>query len=50
MHMFHAVEKGVILAPLWDSNTVKDPTMTNQRFIRDYVVHLLRSAFPNLTK
>jgi len=49
MHMFGTIESGAITIPLWDSNTIKDPTMTNQRFIREFVITMLRSAFPNLT-
>jgi hypothetical protein len=50
MHMFGTIESGAITVPLWDSATVQDPTMTNQRFMREYIVNLLRSAFPNLSQ
>lgn len=50
MHMFGTIETGAITVPLWDPAVVQDPTMTNQRFMREYVSTLLRNAFPNLTK
>jgi len=47
--MFETVEGGGIRVPLWDPNTLPDPSMTNQKFLRHYVVNLLGSAFTNLT-
>jgi exportin-1 len=35
-------------APLWNTKEITDPTMTNQRFLRDYVCKLLIKSFPNL--
>jgi len=49
LEMFSAVESGCIQVPLWDLNTITDPTMNNQRFLRDYVMNLLGSAFGNLS-
>jgi exportin-1 len=48
--MFDTVESGGIHVPLWDPATLQDPTMTNPKFLRQYVITLLGSAFPNLTK
>eukprot|EP01117_Protostelium_nocturnum_P011324 TRINITY_DN4108_c0_g1_i1.p1 TRINITY_DN4108_c0_g1~~TRINITY_DN4108_c0_g1_i1.p1 ORF type:complete len:1068 (-),score=171.31 TRINITY_DN4108_c0_g1_i1:50-3253(-) len=47
--MFSAVEKGTVAVPLWDESNTNDPAMTNQRFLREYVINLLTRAFPNLT-
>lgn len=47
--LFHAVESNAVTIPLWDTAAVQDPTMTNQKFLREYVMNLLSSAFPNLT-
>lgn len=48
--MFNEVESGSVNIPLWDINMIPDSTMTNQKFLREYVINLLVSAFPNLTK
>jgi len=48
-YMFTTVENGAVTVPLWESTTISDPTMTNQRYMREYVMNLLRSAFPNFT-
>jgi len=48
LQMFNAVESGIVVTPLWDS-TIHDPTMNNQMFLRNYVIDLLSSSFPNLT-
>lgn len=45
--MFLVVETNVVKVPLWDQATIQDPTMTNQRFLREYVANFLQ--FPNLT-
>lgn len=47
MHMFTSVQNGTVNTPLWDSS-VSDPTMNNERFLREYVTSLLSSAFTNL--
>jgi len=49
MHMFGTIESGAITVPLWDTATVQDQTMMNQRYMREYVGNMLRNAFPNLT-
>eukprot|EP01114_Cavostelium_apophysatum_P018509 TRINITY_DN573_c0_g1_i3.p1 TRINITY_DN573_c0_g1~~TRINITY_DN573_c0_g1_i3.p1 ORF type:complete len:800 (-),score=222.53 TRINITY_DN573_c0_g1_i3:116-2515(-) len=49
LQCFHTVEQGRINVPLWDPATVQDPSMTNQKFMREYVVNLLAGAFKNLT-
>lgn len=40
----------MINIPLWDPATNQDPNMTNKIFLREYVVQLLTSAFPNLNQ
>lgn len=47
--MFRSVDSGQINVPLWDPNTVNDPTMTNQKYVREFIVNLLSTSFPNLT-
>jgi exportin-1 len=49
LKMFNEVESGSVNIPLWDINMIPDSTMTNQKFLREYVINLLVSAFPNLT-
>jgi len=46
--MFHAVEGGLVKAPLWDTNALPDPTMTNQRYLRQFVENCL--TMTNVTK
>jgi len=46
--LFNHVDSGLIVVPLWDQTAVPDPTMTNQKYIREYVINLLSNAFPNL--
>jgi len=50
LKMFNAVESGRISAPLWDATKIIDPSMTNQKFLRQYVANLLGSSFKNLTQ
>lgn len=45
--MFTAVESGAVKVRLWDPAAIPDPTMTNQRFLREYVARFLQ--FPNLS-
>ncbi|RKO87879.1 CRM1 C terminal-domain-containing protein [Blyttiomyces helicus] len=47
-HMFATVDSGQITAPLFNPATVPNPAMTNQEFIREYVVNLLQTAFPHI--
>eukprot|EP01130_Rhizamoeba_saxonica_P016761 TRINITY_DN7811_c0_g1_i1.p1 TRINITY_DN7811_c0_g1~~TRINITY_DN7811_c0_g1_i1.p1 ORF type:complete len:1054 (-),score=219.08 TRINITY_DN7811_c0_g1_i1:70-3231(-) len=49
LEMVRAVDSGKISVPLWEQGT-QDPTMTNQRFLREYMMHLLSQAFPNLAQ
>jgi len=49
LQCFNAVESGAIMIPLWDTNVVQDPTMSNAKFMPEFVTNLLASAFPNLT-
>ncbi|CAG8578666.1 1451_t:CDS:10, partial [Acaulospora morrowiae] len=46
--MFSLVETGAVQAPLFNPSDVPDPNMTNQRFLREYVMNLLQNAFPHL--
>lgn len=46
--LFGLVEMGLIHAPLYSSRQSQDPHISNVTFLRDYVVDLLRSAFPHL--
>ncbi|RKP08205.1 Crm1-F1 [Thamnocephalis sphaerospora] len=46
--MFELVESGAVVAPLFDRSQVSDPNMTNQQFLRDYVMNLLQNAFQHL--
>jgi len=46
--IFHIVESGAVQAPLFNPTEIGDPSMTNQRFLREYVMTLLRNAFPHL--
>ncbi|CAH1760654.1 6848_t:CDS:2, partial [Entrophospora sp. SA101] len=45
--MFSIVESGVVQAPLF-SPEIRDPEMTNQRYLREYVINLLQNAFTHL--
>jgi len=45
-HMFHMVETGQIQAPLYTTGNYP----SNQVFLREYVMNLLRGAFPQLSK
>jgi exportin-1 len=45
--MFTAVESGAVKVRLWDPATIPDPTMTNQRFLREYIARFLQ--FPNMS-
>jgi len=49
MQMIRVVEVGFVVVPLWDTNTTQDPTMNNQKFLRENVVKLLTTAFGNLS-
>jgi len=47
--LFNLVEMNAIQAPLFDPAAVPDPSMTNQRFLREYCATLLKNAFPHLS-
>ncbi|PRP84096.1 exportin-1-like [Planoprotostelium fungivorum] len=49
MTMFRLVETGAVTVPLWPANANMDPSMTNQRYLRQNVIDLLTHAFPNLS-
>ena len=47
--MCHLVDSGAITAPLFSaSQAAADPNMTNQQYIREYLMQLLQGAFTNL--
>ncbi|RGB35595.1 CRM1 C terminal-domain-containing protein [Rhizophagus diaphanus] len=46
--MFNLVETGAVQSPLFNPAEVQDPSMTNQRFLREYVMNILHNAFPHL--
>eukprot|EP00455_Lapot_gusevi_P017975 TRINITY_DN1972_c0_g1_i12.p1 TRINITY_DN1972_c0_g1~~TRINITY_DN1972_c0_g1_i12.p1 ORF type:complete len:629 (+),score=223.65 TRINITY_DN1972_c0_g1_i12:149-1888(+) len=45
--LFNIVESGSVILPLWGDNPMQFPN--NQAFLRQYVVNLIGSAFPNLS-
>jgi len=46
--MFHLVDTNKISAPLYNPSQISNPNMTNSEFLREYVINLLRNAFPHL--
>lgn len=46
--MCHIVDAGLIGLPLFNPAQVSDPNMTNQQFVREYLMQLLQNAFQNL--
>ncbi len=48
--MFNLVETGAVQSPLFNPTEVPDPSMTNQRFLREYVMNILHNAFPHLQR
>jgi len=46
LFMLQTVAGNLIKVPLWDSATVQDPTMNNQRFVKEFIYKLV--SFPNL--
>ncbi|KAF8935515.1 CRM1 C terminal-domain-containing protein [Dissophora ornata] len=46
--MFYLVDSGAVQAPLFSPSQVSDPNMTNERFLKEYMMNLLQSAFPHL--
>lgn len=49
LQMIHSVETGRIVAPLFDPSTVAS-NMTNQQFLREYMVKLLSSSFETVNE
>ena len=41
--MFNLVETGAVQSPLFNPAEVQDPSMNNQRFLREYVMNILHS-------
>jgi exportin-1 len=48
--MFNLVETGAVQSPLFNPAEVQDPSMTNQRYLREYVMNILHNAFPHLQR
>jgi exportin-1 len=50
--MVTLVESGQVRVPLWDPTKMPNinPNTTNQMFLREYVMNLLATAFPHLSK
>ncbi|KAG0292482.1 Karyopherin transporter, partial [Dissophora globulifera] len=46
--MFYLVESGAVQAPLFTPAQVSDPAMTNDKFLKEYMMNLLQNAFPHL--
>ncbi|KAI1319900.1 Karyopherin transporter [Mortierella claussenii] len=46
--MFFLVDSGAVQAPLFTPSQVADPNMSNERFLKDYMINLLQNAFPHL--
>ncbi|KAI8607579.1 CRM1 C-terminal domain-containing protein [Chytriomyces sp. MP71] len=46
--MFIMVEAGQISAPLFNPQSVPNPNMSNQDFLREHVMMLIQNAFPHL--
>ncbi|KAG0245961.1 CRM1 C terminal-domain-containing protein [Mortierella sp. GBAus27b] len=46
--MFYLVDSGAVQAPLFTPSQVTDSSMTNSRFLKEYMMNLLQNAFPHL--
>ncbi len=46
--LFGYADSGLITVPLFDPAAVSNPNMTNQEFLKEYVVRTLHEAFPHL--
>jgi len=46
--MFCLADSGGITAPLYDPATVPNPNLSNEEFLKEFVVNLLHTAFPHL--
>lgn len=42
------VETGAVQAPLFDPNTISDPNMSNQTYLKQYLADLLANAFQHV--
>ena len=49
-HLFSAVESNAITAPLWPNDGSAAPDMTNQRYLREILLGMFGSSFPNLSQ
>ncbi|KAK6936556.1 Importin-beta, N-terminal domain, partial [Dillenia turbinata] len=48
-HLFCLLESGSLTEPLWDAATVPYPYPNNTMFVREYIIKLLGTSFPNMT-
>ncbi|TPX51840.1 hypothetical protein SeLEV6574_g00005 [Synchytrium endobioticum] len=48
MQMIALVNAGTVRVPLFDRNQFPDPSMDNKAFVKEYIIDLLRRAFPHL--
>jgi len=46
--MFGYVDSGLITGPLFDPATLPNPNISNQDYLREYVMNTLNQAFPHL--
>ena len=46
--LFQLVEMNEVQAPLFDPATVSDSNMSNSKFLREYTLELLKTAFPHM--
>ena len=49
MHLFHLVQNGKVVVPLFDPATVLPNITDNAHFLKEHVARLLLEAFPNLS-
>ncbi|XP_058072519.1 protein EXPORTIN 1A-like [Magnolia sinica] len=47
-HLFCLVDSGSLTEPLWDAATVPYPYPNNMMFVREYIIKLLGTSFPNM--
>ncbi|XP_058093970.1 protein EXPORTIN 1A [Magnolia sinica] len=48
-HLFCLADSGSLTEPLWDAATVPYPYPNNSMFVREYIIKLLGTSFPNMT-
>lgn len=46
--LFQLVETNEIQVPLFDPSSVSDPNMSNSRYLKEYALELLKTAFPHM--